>query len=105
MFRFCSGMSFRPPIHHRDFALDGQQVTLAEAPVDADGLVWFRCLKCPRTGKVRLARLQARFAPTEGLVNILNALAPKDCPLAGADPWGNHLCGFCYRDLGRRPEG
>jgi hypothetical protein len=95
----------RTPIggtHARDFAAVRQQRTLAELTGDAEGFVRFGCLKCPRTGKVELAKLRARFAPSEGLVNILNRLAPADCPLAGEDPWGNHPCGFCYRDLGGR---
>jgi hypothetical protein len=86
-------------MHVRDFADLRQQRTLAELPADAEGFVHFRCRKCPRTEKVELATLQARFRTTEGLVNILNTLAPTDCALAGADPWGNHPCGFCYRDL------
>jgi hypothetical protein len=85
--------------HARDFADFRQQRTLAELTADPEGYVRFRCLKCPRTGKVELAKLRERFKPSEGLVNILNTLVPTDCNLAGADPWGNHPCGFCYRDL------
>lgn len=76
------------------------QRTLDTLPADAEGFVRFRCLSCPRTGKIALAKLQERFAPDAGLVNVLNAIMPPDCPKAGADPWGNHPCGFCYRDLG-----
>lgn len=92
-------MVFKPTIHHRDFSLHRMQRTLSALTADDQGFVRFACLKCPRTGKVALAALQARFAPEEGLVNILNTLAPKACALAKADPWGNRACGFCYRDL------
>ena len=94
----------RTPIggtHVRDFGHCRQQVPLTALPVDPEGFVHFRCLKCPRIGKVSLVELQARVEPTEGLVNILNSLKPLDCELAGPDPWGNHPCGYCYRDLGR----
>jgi hypothetical protein len=87
-------------LHSRDFAEMRQQVPLSEVPVDAGGYVRFSCTICPRTGRIALADLQARFRPREGLVNILNAVAPKDCPKVAPDPWGNHPCGFCYRDLG-----
>jgi hypothetical protein len=90
-------------LHVRDFAELRRQRPLSELTADEGGFVRFACLKCPRTGKVRLASLHARFAPTEGLVGILNDLAPKDCPLAGPDPWSSRACGFCYRDLASRP--
>ena len=85
--------------HSRDFSMHRTQRRLAELRADDQGFVRFRCLKCPRTGKVELAKLRKRFRATEGLVNILNTLAPTDCPMASADPWGNRPCGFCYRDL------
>ncbi|HEY2749763.1 hypothetical protein [Phenylobacterium sp.] len=88
-------------LHARDFAPMRTQRTLAEAPADSQGYVRFSCLNrdCSRTGKIRLAALQQRFAPGEGLVNILNAVMPKDCPRSAPDPWGSRRCGFCYRDL------
>lgn len=85
--------------HVRDFDLRRSQRALAELAADDAGYVRFSCLKCPRTGLVELAQLRARFRPTEGLVNILNSLAPPDCPLAAPDASGNRTCGYCYRDL------
>lgn len=95
----------KPPLpigrmHVRDFAAGNEQRRLATLQADGEGYVRFTCSKCPRTGKVRLAKLRERFSPSEGLVNILNTLAPKDCPHAQPDPSGNHACGFRYRDLG-----
>jgi len=87
-------------LHVRDFDDFRTQRPLSDLTADESGHVRFACLKCPCTGKVLLSALHARFRPTDGLVGILNLLAPSDCPLAGADPWGNHPCGFCYRDLG-----
>lgn len=97
-------MEKRTPIggmHARDFEGWRTQRPLAEVSVDSEGYVRFRCLTCPRDGKIAAASLRARFGPTEGLVNILNILKPKDCPHAEPDPSGNHRCGWCYRDLGR----
>jgi len=92
----------RTPIggtHARDFAQLRAQRPLSDLTADEGGYVRFRCMSCPRTGKVRLSALQERFKPTEGLVGILNTLLPKDCAKREPDPWGNVLCGFCYRDL------
>lgn len=92
----------RTPIggtHARDFAPLRQQRPLSELRADTAGFVRFACLKCPRQDRVALAELRGRFHADAGLVDVLNALAPKDCALAQKDPWGNHLCGFCYRDL------
>jgi hypothetical protein len=86
--------------HSRDFNLDRQQVRLAELQGDADGFVWFCCKVCPRTDRIALDELRARFTPGAGLVNILNALRPKDCPGAGVDFQGFNRCGIRYRDLG-----
>jgi hypothetical protein len=86
-------------LHVRDFDGLRTQRTLAELKADAHGLVQFRCLKCPRTEAVPMAVLTARFRATAGLVDILNALAPADCPQAGVDVSGNHPCGFCYGEL------
>jgi hypothetical protein len=88
-------------LHVRDFAPMRTQRRLAELGADAAGLVRFSCLHCPRTGEVALADLRARFAPDEGLVNILNTLLPADCPRAARDPSGVVRCGFCYDDLKR----
>jgi len=93
----------RTPIggtHARDWQPLREQVALANVPVDARGDVRFGCRRCPHTGKVAAADLRARFAPDAGLVNILNALRPKDCPGAGVDFQGFNRCGFYYRDLG-----
>lgn len=90
-------------LHVRDFAELRQQRQLSELTADAGGYVRFDCGGCPRTGKIRLADLQARFRPDAGLVDILNALAPKDCPKARPDPWGHRPCRFQYRDLARQP--
>ena len=95
-------MDFKPTIHHRAFGLQRTQVTLAELPADAEGFVRFWCRRCPRTDRIPLATLKARFAPEAGLVNILNAIKPPDCPLAGEDAQGNHPCDYRYRDLGGR---
>ena len=88
----------------RDFDSGQTQALLETVPQDEQGYVRFACMSCPRTGKVAAAKLRDRFAPTEGLVNILNVLKPKDCPRARPDPWGNHRCGWCYRDLGQQAE-
>ena len=85
--------------HARDWQPLREQVPLAEAPVDARGFVRFNCRACPRTGKIALADLKARFAPDAGLVNILNAIRPTDCPGAGFDAVGHNRCGIYYRDL------
>jgi hypothetical protein len=90
-------------LHVRDFAELRQQVPLRDLTADEAGLVWFECTACPRQESHPLSQMRARFHPDAGLVNILNALKPKDCPKARPDPWGNHPCGFRYRDLGRRP--
>ncbi len=93
----------RTPIggtHSRDFGELKQQRQLSELRADERGYVRFRCLKCPRTGKVELAKLKERFAPDAGLVDILNTLLPVDCAKTERDPWGHVACGFCYRDLG-----
>jgi len=87
-------------MHYRDFRDMREQRPLSELPADAEGFVRFKCLKCPRTGKVRLARLQERSTPDTWLVTILNTLLPKDCPDAKPNPWKSTPCGFCYRDLG-----
>ncbi|RAK59879.1 hypothetical protein DJ021_08700 [Phenylobacterium hankyongense] len=92
-------MVFKPTIHDRDFSLHRTQRPLAELRADAQGFVRFNCSKCPRTGKVRLAKLRERFPPTEGLVDILLRLTPTDCEFAERSPWGTRQCGFCYRDL------
>jgi hypothetical protein len=85
--------------HDRDFSLHRQQVPLAELRADAEGFVHFRCKACPRTDRIALAELKARFAPEAGLVNILNAIRPKDCPGAGVDFQGFNRCGIHYGDL------
>lgn len=92
----------RTPIggtHARDFDSVPMQVPLTNLSADERGYVRFRCMVCPRTGKIRLSDLHARFKPTDGLVNILNAVRPKDCTKSPPDPWGIVRCGFCYRDL------
>lgn len=92
-------------LHSRDFADDLRtQRTLAELPADERGYVRLACLHCPRVGKISLAKLQERFAPTAGLNNILHAIMPKDCPKSERDAWGIIRCGFCYRDLGGRHD-
>ena len=85
--------------HARDYTPTREQRTLAELSADDLGYVRFRCLHCPRTAKVQLAKLRERFAPGAGLVNVLNAIRPRDCRQAAPDPWGVVHCGFCYRDL------
>jgi hypothetical protein len=91
------------PIHARDFAPMRQQRPLAELPADANGLVWFACSRCDRTGAIALATLRERYPPQTGLVAILNALAPADCVGAAAGPTGASPCGYYYRDLARGP--
>lgn len=86
-------------MHARDFDACRQQVPLAELTGDHLGYVRFACTRCPRRGKIRLEALRARFAPDAGLVNVLNAIAPKDCPGAKHDAQGIKRCGFHYRDL------
>jgi hypothetical protein len=76
-----------------------EQRPLSDLTADQLGYVRFVCTRCPRSGKVKLASLQARFRVDAGLVDILNALAPKDCSGAKRNPWGSHSCGFYYRDL------
>ena len=98
-------MQSKPPIHHRDFSLHRTQVTLAELPGDAAGLVHLCCGRCPRTDAIPLARLRAEFAPGAGLVNILNAIRPGNCAFAGVDFQGFNRCGYRYRDLGARSGG
>ena len=101
-FRFCSPMPERTPLggtHARDFDDGRQQVPLSELTGDDLGYVRFDCTRCPRRGKIRLEALRARFAPAAGLVNILNAVAPKDCPGARHDAQGIKRCGFHYRGL------
>lgn len=100
VFRFCSGMSQIGQTHARDFGLHRQQVPLAELQADPEGFVRFCCKVCPHTGKIALVDLRARFAPDAGLVNILNAIRPHDCPGAGLDFQGFNRCGIHYRDLG-----
>jgi hypothetical protein len=101
LFEMANGPLPIGSLHVRDFAPLRTQRPLSDLTADADGYIRFACLKCPRQGKVALAKLRERFQPTEGLVNILNTLAPTDCQHGGVDAWGNHACGFCYRDLGR----
>ncbi|MGH6909797.1 MAG: hypothetical protein ACREE0_14590 [Phenylobacterium sp.] len=86
--------------HARDFSLDRQQVRLAELRGDAEGSVRFCCRVCPHTGEIALDELRARFGPGAGLVNVLNAIRPTDCPGAGVDFQGFNRCGIRYRDLG-----
>lgn len=92
-------------MHSRDFSTYRQQRTLGEAPVDGRGDVRFACTRCPRTGKVAMAELRARFSPQAGLVNILNALLPADCGKSKRTPGGHVECGYYYRDLGGRSDG
>jgi len=103
MFCFCSFMEDeRTPIGHmhvRDFAPLREQRPLSELTADEGGYVRFVCRSCPRTGKVKLEALRARFSPDAGLVNILNTLLPADCPEAKPNPWGIRACRFSYRDL------
>ena len=92
----------RTPIgrmHVRDFAPARTQRPLSDLTADGLGYVRFDCGGCPRTGKVRLEALKARFAPDTGLVNVLNSILPQDCPLRDPDPSGSRLCRFRYRDL------
>jgi hypothetical protein len=96
-------MPERTPIggtHARDFALVREQVPLCELKPDEAGYVRLACRACPRTDKIPLADLKARFAPEAGLVNILNAIRPTDCPGAGFNAVGHNRCGIYYRDLG-----
>jgi len=95
----------RTPIgqmHARDFDTYRQQRSLSELVPDIGGYIRFGCLHgdCQRTGKIPLAVLQARYRPQAGLVDILNALRPKDCPKGKPDPSGSRRCGWCYRGLG-----
>jgi hypothetical protein len=102
MFRFCSRMPERTPIggtHARDYRPMREQRPLTDLTADPLGYVRFTCSRCPRLGKIRLADLQARFAAAAGLVNVLNAVAPRDCPHAKPNPSGTRSCGFRYRDL------
>ena len=87
-------------LHSRDFAPMRTQVPLSALKADAQGYVRFDCKLCQRTGQIPLADLTARFRPTEGLVNILNAVLPEDCPKSKPDPSGMRPCGFRYRDIG-----
>jgi hypothetical protein len=48
--------------------------------------------------------LRARFAQDAGLVNVLNAIRPDDCPGAGVDFQGFNRCGIYYRDLGGQAD-
>jgi hypothetical protein len=92
----------RTPIggtHARDWRPLREQVPLSELRADAAGFVHLDCRACPRTEKIALADLRARFAPDAGLVNILNAIRPTDCPHAGFDAVGHNRCGIYYRDL------
>jgi hypothetical protein len=102
-FCFCSDMpDERTPIGHmhaRDFAPMRTQVPLSDLRADEAGWVRFTCKRCPRTGKVRLEALKARFSPDEGLVDILNMLLPADCPHAEPNAWDIRSCGWRYRDL------
>jgi hypothetical protein len=91
-------------LHARDFAPLRTQRILADLSPDGQGQVRFGCLSCERTGAVPLAILRVRFAPTEGLVNILNALLPADCRRAARDASGHVGCGFCYGDPKGRPD-
>ena len=86
--------------HANDWRPVREQVPLAELPADARGFVRFDCKACPRTHKIAMADLRARFSPDAGLVNILNAIRPKDCPHAGFDAFGHNRCGIYYRALG-----
>ncbi|HEX3365711.1 hypothetical protein [Phenylobacterium sp.] len=81
------------------------QAPLSALRADEGGYVRFECLSCPRTGKVPLATLHERFSLNEGLVNILNMLAREVCAAAKKKEAGQRGCGFCYRDLGRKPNG
>jgi hypothetical protein len=96
-------MSDRPlpigSLHAREFAPMRTQVPLSELRADGEGDVRFACKQCPRTEKIPLVDLQARFQPSEGLVNILNCILPDDCPRAGRNSSGLRECGFHYRDL------
>jgi hypothetical protein len=86
-------------MHARDFDDFRQQRPLSDLTADHLGYVRFACKRCPRTGRIRLADLRARFPPEAGLVNILNAVMPKDCPGNARDAQGIKRCGFHYRDL------
>jgi hypothetical protein len=97
----------RTPIggtHARDFDQLQQQTPLAELRADERGFVRFDCKICPRTGEIALADLRARFALNAGLVGILNAIRPSDCPGAGVDFQGFNRCGYRYRDLAGRAD-
>jgi hypothetical protein len=88
--------------HVRDFDDLRQQRPLSDLRADHLGHVRFACSLCPRTGEIRLADLRARFPAQAGLVNVLNAVRPADCPHAERDASGTLRCGFHYRDLDRR---
>ena len=103
-FCVCSGMDRRTPLggtHARDFKPMRQQAPLSELTAGEDGYVRFSCSRCPRTGKIRLAELHARFAPEAGLVNVLNTVAPRDCGRRSRKHAGDPGCGWYYRDLGK----
>lgn len=87
------------PIHARDFAPMRQQRSLAELTGDSAGWVRLSCSQCPRQAKVALSDLRQRFAPREGLVNVLNILASERCARTRADASGTSRCGLRYRDL------
>ena len=84
--------------HARDWQPLREQAPLSALKPDDAGFVHFECVACPRTDKIALADLRARFAPDAGLVNILNAIRPTDCPHAGFDAVGHNRCGIYYRD-------
>jgi hypothetical protein len=79
-----------------DFADLREQRPLSDLRADAGGYVRF---DCPRAGKLKLETMLTRFRPGAGLVNILNALAPKDCPKTEPNPSGIRSCAWRYRDL------
>jgi hypothetical protein len=90
--------------HARDFSLYRMQTPLADLRADAQGFVHFCCKACPRTDRIALDDLRARFAQDAGLVNVLNAIRPDDCPGAGVDFQGFNRCGIYYRDLGGQAD-
>jgi hypothetical protein len=85
--------------HARDYAPMREQLPLSSLTADESGFVRFKCSKCPRLEKAPLAKLRERFHPDAGLVNILNAILPTDCPNATPNASGIRSCGFHYRDL------
>lgn len=73
------------------------QRTLGEYPTET--YVNLKCLKCPRTGRLRKDRLLAKYGPHMGLVNLINQLRPDDCPQNTVSPEGHNGCAICYGDL------